>query len=260
MSTKIHTGVVFSNPSIDAIIAEAPMWRKRIEALTAIAKAEWLAARAIKHFDARHLGETAVDSPLSRAWQDYREDVANELKGLRHPDTDFEFQISLMPFEGHLYGIVRTERFRWFEEYASRPGISRYEYWNNSEQPKEIDAAAWNERDRVWSGALREYQNLTLDYSSDRGPPSDAEIAAAMPSFKHRLDRAARDRTTLFYMREVANVPADAGVNEHVSALTKSFDWLGTEAGQNEFNRERARLEKILPRDVTVEMLRAAAS
>lgn len=259
MSTKIHTGVVFSNPDIDAVVADAPAWRKRIEALTALAKAEWIATRAIEHFDARHLGEKIVDNPLNRAWQDYREDVAKEAKGFRHPDTDFEFQLSLMPFEDRLYGIVRTERFRWFEAYASRPGISTFNYWDHTDRPNEINQADWDERERVWSGALKADQRLTLDYSSDRGAPTDAEIAAAMPSFKHRLDQVARNRTRIFYLREVAKVPENAEFNEYMSAITKSCSWLESDAGQAEFKNERSRLEKILPLNITVEMLRTNA-
>jgi hypothetical protein len=257
---KIHTGVVFSDPSIDVVVAAAPAWRERIGALTALAMAEWLAGRAVEHLDARYLGDETPESPLSRAWKAYREDSARETRGYRHPQTDFEFLLTLLPFEGRLYGIVRTEQFRWFEEYTSRPGISGFDYWDNTDRPKAVDTAEWNERRRIWLGALKECSVLTLDYSRDCGAPSDMELAAALPSFERRLDRTARDRTRNFFVREVARVSADAGINELVSAAAHWGDWLESDAGRAEFDREQARIAAILPRDVTVDMLRAPGS
>lgn len=258
MSINIRSGVMFTDPSVDALMAEAPAWRARIKALTAIAKARWFANRAIQHLDARHLGEPGDESqsPLAQAWSEYQADVANEAKGLRHPETDFEFLLTLMPFEGRLYGIVRTERHQWLAEYVSSPGICEFDYWDDTDRPAEITGTDWSERRRIWLGARQLRPGLSLDYSSEPGVPSEEEILAALPSFEYRLDRAARDRTRDYYVRDVANVRDGAGMTELISAANRANEWIQSPLGQIEFARERDRISAILPKDVTVEMLK----
>lgn len=259
MSIKIRSGIVFSNPSVDALVADAPVWRERIKELTAQAKATWLADRAIAHLDARALGEAAPASqgPLARAWRDYHEDVANEARGLRHPETDFEFLLTLMPFEERLYGIVRTEKHQWLAEYVSRPGVNEFDYWDDTEGPEDVTTEEWNERRRVWLGALQLRSGLSLDYSWDTGTPTETEILGAQPTFERRLNRAAMDRTREFFMREVAAIPEGAGMGEIISAANRADDWIQSPSGRVEYARAQDRVAAILPRGVTIEMLRA---
>lgn len=258
MSYRIRTGVVFAAASIDAVAASAPAWRARIADLTARAMAEWLARRAIDGLDARWSGAEAEGSPLSRAWSDYREETAKEQRGLRHPDTDFEFLLSFFGFERRLYGIVRTERADWFAEYASLPGIAAHEYWNDTDdRPEGVTEAAWEERWRTWRGALKGGVVAEMDYSAAVPPPSDAEILAALPPFGRRVERRARDLAREFFMAEIGP-PTGRDFVAIVSAYNRATGWLETEDGIRELARRRSDLERTLPRDVTAEMLRDA--
>ncbi len=265
MGYKVYTGLVYDAVSAGEVVADAARWRDRVAVLAAAAKAAHYARAAVEHLDDDAVGAPGEGSPLDRVESAWREDLERDRRGYRHPATDLEFLITLHAFEGRVYGLVRTERGAWFDEYLARPGVREYRYWDNVDRPKDATAGEWDERRRVWSGILRQARGgdagRDVDCSVDPGAPSDAAVEAALPSFEARLERVSRGAARDVYVREVASLDfAKASFHDLVAAANAAQRWLETDAGAVELNLRRSRLAPLLAPKVTADLLRARPS
>lgn len=90
-------------------------------------------------------------APLYVAMEMWRERTkAVKETGRRDPAVDVEFRVSLYPGSRSIIGIPWIDDHDWMEWFMGQPFIDEYGYWDNTDRPDEISAAAWRERKRRW--------------------------------------------------------------------------------------------------------------
>lgn len=166
MSTCIYQGFRLSTDSF----AEA---LRLVEAFR-----PWVTQQAEKQLDAvmANLAGTGKSaSEAHRVWRDLRTQSRKE--GIREPEVDTDFSISLIPVNGGLLGIVFTEHYDWYTAWCTQPGVEEFSYWDNSDGPENLDAVSWQARKQAWqalSGEPVAMQAFSIDLVSPNGPQPKA--------------------------------------------------------------------------------------
>lgn len=79
--------------------------------------------------------------------------------GVRAPGNDLECEISFFSDpgdpDGPLYALVQSEESNAYEQpWAELPEIFPFPYWNSTDRPKGVTAAAWAERAAIWGRVI----------------------------------------------------------------------------------------------------------
>jgi hypothetical protein len=201
---------------------------------------------------------------LSEAWQEL-EGRRREVKrtGRRDTEVDFGFEISVIPMESGILGYVFSEQSDFRDLWRSHPLVEDYAYWDNTDPDGSVSAEAWEQRERDWDTALTvdgrsvpfSVAGFSLDLVDPYLPhPEVAEILRRVPPFERRLEKLACGRVLDRRIKE--EWERQGRPDRDFSLIFGAQEWTETPEGRSAVAAERARLEPLLPREVTDEHLR----
>jgi len=154
MSVKIYAGRMIPAPigrAYDMLIAARP----QVAVMGRDMQNAWMVQRAVEIVDKAALaGETAA-SPLFTAWQELVDKI-RDIRATRHrsPGEDFQFDLWLFPLGRRTLLIPHTEQDAFTGWLDGLPFVERYEYYDNTDRPDEVDARTWSRRRRDWEKVL----------------------------------------------------------------------------------------------------------
>jgi hypothetical protein len=266
MSTKIYNGFKFADPDLSVIHSHIMDWRKELRSLHQRAANAFVAEIAINIFDSERMrpgsqaGKTPLMDAITMLW-----DRQSELRKTqrRDPLVDFEFTISLMPFEGQVYGIVYTEQREWQSLWMGKPFILDFAYWDNTDPPEELPDDEWEERGRVWGEIFDDaimsapsMAGFNADCTHDTLMPDTENVVAVLPTHEERVALRARFAAAT---ARVERLKAEKGPPttsfEGTESSLDAMEWLQTEDGGKALDAEKRRIAGILEAEVTREML-----
>lgn len=268
MSTKIYSGFKFADPDLSVIHRHIMDWRNELRPLQQRATDAFVAEIAINMFDAErmrpgsHTGKSPLMEAISTLW-DRQAEVKKTQR--RDPLVDFEFTISLMPFEGQVYGITYTEQRAWQTLWMDKPFVLDFCYWDNTDPPEELPEEEWEERGRVWSkildGAIMTAPSMagfSADCTHESLMPDSDNVVAVLPTHEERVARRARFATAAARVKTLeAEKGPPATSYEGTAYSLDAMEWLQTEDGRKALDAEKCRIAGILEAEVTREMLLA---
>jgi hypothetical protein len=121
--------------------------------------------------------------------------------GRRSPSEDFEFEAWLFPLGRRTLMIAHTEQDGFTEWLDGLPFVHRYEYYDNTDRPEDVDARSWGRRRRDWErvlawGASASDTSLTMTMFNHEFfmVPTAGEAIVHVPSADRRIARIAVHR------------------------------------------------------------------
>jgi hypothetical protein len=262
MSTKIYTGFRFRSHDMFEIHGLIARWRDSLVTFHNDEMAVLLASMCAETIDRNvtEAGRNAGKYPYRDAHQEIRTRQKEILgSGARDPEVDFDFEVSILPHDGAVYGMIFSERSRWIDLWMEQEEVEDFSYWNNVDRPSDISEDEWKERSETWSRILRSNAAGTpgmVGFSAqctDRFvQPTLADVVDQLPSFEERLKKQSRSSaiTRVFYKMK------DDGfdLESPFAVLRKIELWLDGE-GAHVQQEETSRLAVLLPKQIDAEML-----
>src|SRR3546814_10315192 len=118
----------------------------------------------------------------------------------RVPQVDFDFEMTLHPFKGRVYGIAFSEQSDWLAAWMQKPGVEPFAYWDHTDPDEGLSRAEWRRRGRIWSaildrnGGTPAMSGFTAQCTPPHAPsPKPAEVVRQVASFEDRLNRVASE-------------------------------------------------------------------
>lgn len=154
MSVKIYAGRMIPAPigrAYEMLIEVRP----QVAVMGRDMQNAWMAQRAVEIVDKAALaGETAA-SPLFNAWQELVDKI-RDIRATRHrsPGEDFQFDLWLFPLGRRTLVIPHTEQEAFTGWLDRLPFVEKYEYYDNTDRPDEVDARTWRRRRSDWEKVL----------------------------------------------------------------------------------------------------------
>lgn len=192
MSTVIKNGWLVPAENLTEVFERFHSIRGQVAAEGRAIIAGWFAKEAAKRVDlANHRGETC-DEPLSGLYWELIERQRN-VRATRQPDPeiDLECSVSVIPYDGRFLALVYAEHDTITNLITD--GLVAFPYWNNTDGPKELSAAAWEERRQLWEGAIGRdpagrpgNAGMMIEFLPDPARPGIDEILDQQPSLEDR--------------------------------------------------------------------------
>jgi hypothetical protein len=266
MSTKIYNGFKFADPNLSVIHRHIMDWRNELRPLHQKAANMFVAEIAINIFDGERMrpgsqtGKTPLMDAITTLW-DQQAEVKKTQR--RNPLVDFEFTLSLLPFEGQVFGITYTEQREWQRIWMAKPFIIDFAYWDNTDPPEELPDAEWEERGRVWGtvldGAIMSAPSMagfSADCTHEGLFPDTDNVVAILPSFEDRVGRRAKFAAAAAHVERLKAAKGQPATSyEQTSYSLEAMEWLQTDDGRKALDAEKRRIAGILEAEVTREML-----
>lgn len=262
MSTKIINGFRFQSRDLVEIHDLVAAWRKTLASRHRADLAELIADMCVDIIDGnamepmRFAGKSPYDEARSEIRTRQKEILGS---GSRDPQVDFDFEVSILPHEGSVYGMVFSERQKWIDLWMDQDGLEDYSYWNNTDRPDDVTDAEWECRGKTWDAILLAnpagtpgMAGFTAQCADRFNKPEVAEIMRSIPTFESRVARQARNSAVgrvYARMEEEEREPANP-----FGTLMKIERWLSGD-GSHVLEEERIRVASILPREVTADMI-----
>lgn len=273
MSTKIPNGFVLHETDFSRIHEMITDWREELSTLQREGVAHFLADRASFLIDSVDCGRPLsldIDgrSAAGIAWDeltDRRKEIAKT--GHRDPAVDFDFQMTLHPHQGRVYGIVFSEQREWVQAWMAKSGVERFAYWDNTDPEDGVSNKAWKARGRIWddildrNGGVPAMSGFSVKCTDSFIPsPQPEEIAERLPTFDERVTRMAVEKVVGERVAALQAKSDAAGGGNGAAADTSAivrmiFDaqrWIRDDAaGQKALDDEKQRLSAVLRSEIT---------
>jgi hypothetical protein len=272
MGWHIGRGVKFTTTNIFEIERGLAQWRETLKALTHAKILDLYANTSQRNIDDALAREKPMPTRvLSGVYQEMM-DSQREIKktGYRNPDYDFDFEVSIIPYDGAVYGIIRCEHNEWINKFM-RLGLVKHFWWHDNERPGSVPSAEWKHRGEVWKTIFdKDARPAGHGFNAELTTPTymvrditDKNVATKIKrttTFDKRLHRVAVNIVTdkrihldPEFLEQQAK--ADPGVSHYISAAHRAASWLKTEHGQVALELEKAYIAKLLPLEITADML-----
>lgn len=265
MSTKIYNGFRFSFRDLGRIHEVIMEWRADLRVLHQQAANCFVAEIATNMIDdefirpGSHRGEMPLMKAINLLW-DRQSEIKKSQR--RDPSVDFEFTLSLMPFEDRIYGIVYTEQHEWLRLWMAKPFVEEFGYWDNTDAPEEITDSEWEERARVWSAIFEpaimsapSMAGFSADCTHEALMPDSQHVAESAPSLLQRASRRAKFTVISAEVERLQSLAVDKDSTRLQSFAVEGMKWFQSDVGQAAFEAEKCRLTSVLPPQITTEML-----
>jgi hypothetical protein len=262
MSTKIHHGFRFRSRDLFEIHEMIARWRVVLADQHRADLAALVAGMAADTVDRNIIRPERASG--GTPYRIAREEIRTRQKeilgsGSRDPEVDFDFELSILPFGGAVYGMAFCERPRWIDLWMEQGAVDDFSYWNNTDRPDGIAEDEWEERGRIWHDLLLAHPAGTPGMAgftaqcADRMLQVSAEdILEALPSFEARVARQARNEAVNAVYVRMKEEGKD--MSNPFSVYSKIERWLGGE-GSRLLEEERGRVAGLLAREITREMI-----
>jgi len=167
----------------------------------------------------------------------------------KHEKEPTYFDLSLFPFRDEIYGISFTSQndSTWTDLWFSKDAVEEYRYWNNTDRPKEITEAKWDQRSRAWDQILNGFgsvpaMNGFLAQCMEKYPPlvKPGDLIPLIPDMKNRAYLVSCE----ILLREWKKDP------KNINPL-QFFDWL--KENSERLAQETKRVSESLTPDLTPE-------
>ncbi|SFM82164.1 hypothetical protein [Methylobacterium pseudosasicola] len=196
MSTKIYDGIRFRSSDLLEIHAQLAAYRPVVAKAVEEATLRYVASLATDAIDKAALAGTGVESPIWYARQKlYERQEEIKRSGRRDPSIDFDFTITIMPYQGAVYGIVFCEQSGWKDAMLGAGFAEAFPYWNNTDPPEGFTDEAWDERGQLWNAILAQDEwdrPVGCGFTYDFLPPARYPAAEAALPFVPVLEKRAR--------------------------------------------------------------------
>jgi len=270
MSTKIYNGYSLPLMGILELMTFLDKVKSKIIPIHANLWSKALAKHATGLIDLNALGNQKALKEVLRfkdatkfnpKWEAY-EDINNRIKKvaetkLRDPEIDFGFNICLIPTKTKILALLYTEQKEMTKAWESFKCVKSYYYFNNSDRPEEISAAAWKKRDQEWDAALGADGipgNKSLQYhpiSDFFAMPAYEVIKPYIPSFDKRVSLYASDNAFVEFCESGNKEIKDKVIEKRFISLIFDFDdYKKTAAGKKLLEKHtkqiKAKLKKRL--------------
>lgn len=254
MSTVIANGVRFVSQDIFEIHHQLLQWRERVRVLASTAAAKHLAERAVFHHDRAVVkGEPLNKSWLGDAYDDLR-DRQRKIKQTmeRDPDVDFDFSLTLMPFEGAFYGMLFCEQTAWVRSFQRKGWTTPFSYWDG-DRPSHVSAGEWAERERVWDAIFDQGPRPTdcgfsVDCTPQLGYPTIEKVLKHVPTHATRVQRMAKEVVCdAKYAELEARIPEEMRMRSMIRLVMSAAEHLRTPEGEAEVAARAVEIAPLLP-------------
>jgi hypothetical protein len=268
MSTKIYHGFRFRSSDIFEIQNTVAAWRielaelhrRELATLTGRMCAEMIDHHALN--PKRHAGNI----PFQVTKNEIRDRQKNiTVTGYRDPEVDFDFELTIFPFEGHVYGVPFSDRSRWIVAWLNRPEVEDFSYWNNTDKPDTVSQEEWDHRQMVWDRILAVNPAETPAMAGFTAECTDRflyvfarDIIEFLPTFEQRV--ASRTRNSAMD-RIYSDLPA-YGIehDDNPFGLLRKIEKYLEGDGADILKQERSRVEQLLSVSIDEAMLTSPLS
>ena len=239
MSTKIYSGILFSQTTLEGVYEAATPWRQEVERRGEAAIKKFFAHVATRVFDGRCLqpigfvGRVVDGSPLSVALADFRDDRARIARG-EHGVCDVDFSLTIYPHQGRVYGMMFCHQPDWREDFMAFVGAVDYSYWDNEDRPEGVTRREWRERDANWDiilgpDGIPNRSGLVMEMKGKPWYlPNAAEVLAYVPSVEDRIRMWTRDRVAAERAGDVRSMEP----REAYGKIAEAMRWSNTDEGR----------------------------
>jgi hypothetical protein len=162
MSTKIYTAFRLPGYTLERALHKLQAFQ--LEVLVPVAQQAChrkVVSEAVARLDAHHCGldtEKPRLSPMAEAWSDLMGRANDIVKpGRRDPSVDFDFEVTLFPFDDAILGISFTEQSDFHALWLAQSDVEEYGYWNNTDKPETVSESEWESRADAWDVVLPGY-------------------------------------------------------------------------------------------------------
>lgn len=276
MSAKVYTGFAWDASDFPMVMERLKVVEARLKQMCTQRKAEQLAEMAVWRIDKACMAIARGDadaptgkvhSPVSDAFDEMHKRQKEILSsGYRDPQVDFEVKIAMwyVPSQKRFIGrVIAEDQGAAYKLVRRQPGVSNFQYWNNTDRPARMSRREWDSRAEVWNEIDKGQHGLPLVITIDAAYwPERSAITRAVFGHDRRARRIAQDTAFSVWLRAV-KVPqkveagADAAtVEEELGGrmsvyLNYTHERLeeGTEAARI-FAEEVQRVGKLLPQDI----------
>lgn len=252
MSTKIYNAIALGARDIDTLMDQVEAWQKKVTELHAARMTELVTDLAVGIFDRAWLkaqgntrgestahvldhDQTEPDGPscpirqaLDSVWNRQRK-IRETL--VRDPRVDLDFEFFLFRDRGLWYAQARCEQSGWIKEWAAHFEGTEFDYWDNSDHPKNLSAKEWQERGEAWDRMVGRQpparRGLTVSSVDLAHIPSADVVTAAQISLETRANRLAKSRL----MNAALAGLSQPRMSDIVRAMSDHKDWLETKDG-----------------------------
>lgn len=202
MGIKVHGGVRFETGDLHALMPKLIAFRHKIEQHTRAETTAFVARTLVRNVDdAAARGEPVPEEVLVTAFAELRERVDKVKEtGRRDPAVDFQFEITVMPFEGKLYGLMNTEQRDFADMFYDEGFADSYYFSDVVDDSDVVGEIEWWERQRVWYAIFQQDTSwrpgacgLTMDVPTALHYPDLEEIVEHVPTRGERA-RACAER------------------------------------------------------------------
>lgn len=235
MSTNIHSGIKFASGDLHEIWPHIQQFRETLVPLTHKAIGSHIAKRIARVIDEAAAAEKPLgENVLSKIVGEFRDEV-DEIKKTqrRNPSVDFEFKLSIMPYDGALYGMIYTEQYAWHKLFMDHPWVNDFSFHDSTDDlPKGITRRDYDARGRLWNKIMPEMvpakSGVEADLTTTIYWPEWDWIEPEFEDFDTRVSIVAENRATFARMKEIGSSKDDL----YFSAFWEARRWLKTDEGK----------------------------
>lgn len=154
----------------------------------------------------------------------------------RDPEYDFEFEVCFMPCDERTLALLYVEQEKYTSIWENHPKVKDYHYQNQTDRPKGISKAEWEERSISWDKALAVTQGggsgaagLSMHTFGHYGIPfiQAEDILKYMPTLEQRARKFAVNILLNEKCMELAK--ADPDERSIIGRVLDAEDWLRNE-------------------------------
>lgn len=265
MSTKIYTGFISKGPIVgakelfDASKGIQSALRTKSEELWYSEAGGFLA----RTYD-RQLAASSEKTPY-RQLSDYLDEVRKELaKGHRSPLFDTDISWVLFPRDdGRVMGMMFADQYKlneYWERIRGSLGWEDYAYWDNSDEPEDVDYEVFKQRGKDWDDMIGydapSSRGFTMELWPKYGGPNlyreDGldKALAHQPNLEERLKSA-----TSFYLEKRAGEYGFKSDKKGMDIYYDYRDWRETDSGKEAYKKVEDELRTKLVPTVTKDMV-----
>lgn len=159
MSTEIHKGFKVSN--VNQFMIELAVLKKEI--IQSYSNEKIKKDYIIWALDKNKAIDTFnTDIKSFDLYQKYRALFdQNKTQFVLNYDNPYDLSINFFPNLN--VGYVISENNEFYDKVLNLKSVEKYDYWNNSDEPDNIDESEWEKRRDIWKKAFKSSTNATYD-------------------------------------------------------------------------------------------------
>ena len=252
MSTRIYGGIKFASGDFHEVFTRLQEFRDRLVPQTEIMVGSYLASRLTRMVDdTAAQGLPLGENFLSKAVNEFR-DSLDEIKktGRRNPGVDTEFKVSILPYDGQLYGIMFTEQPEWRKLFLAEPWVSEFSYGDASDDtPEGVSYEDYRKRGDLWNAVMPTgapvnhgvEADLTYNFYWPEWEWIEPHLTAQ--TLDDRLKEVGQNRVSFAKMKDISG----GDDSKYMGSFWEARRWLKTDEGTSAVHAEIERVRPLLP-------------